>query len=94
MVVGVVVVAVAAADCDDGGDGHLYVTVVLVDVKFYLVYTWYQVKGFCANAPHFTVKAIYQDYSTIIGLLLFHLPSDNVQRLYQSYHPSINYKSN
>ena len=65
-----VLVADAAAGCDGGGDGHLYVAVVLV-VKFYLVNTWYQINGFCDDVHHFTVKAIYQAYyCTIMGLTL------------------------
>ena len=61
------VVAVAAAGCGGGGDRHLYVAVLVV-VKFYLVRTstWYQVKGFCADAHRLTVKTIYQDYCTLI----------------------------
>ena len=58
VVVGVAVVGVAAADCGGGDDGHLYLAVVLVVVEFYLVRTWYQVKGFCADAHRLTMKGI------------------------------------
>ena len=51
-------VGVAAADCGGGDDGHLYLAVVLVVVEFYLVRTWYQVKGFCADAHRLTMKGI------------------------------------
>ena len=57
------VVVVAVADCGGGGVGHLCVTVVLVvGVKFYLIRSWYQVKGFCADAHRLTMKAISQSY--------------------------------
>ena len=69
MVVGVAVVVVAAANFGGGGDVHLYVAVVLVvGVKFYLVRTWYQVKGFFADAHRLTTKAISQGYCTTVGL--------------------------
>ena len=42
-------VVVAASDCGGGGDGHLCVIVLVVGVEFYLVCTWYQGKGFCAD---------------------------------------------
>ena len=50
---------IAAVNCGGGGDGHLliiYVAVVLVGVKLYVVRTWYQVKGFCADAHRLTMK--------------------------------------
>ena len=63
-------VVAAAADCGGGGDRHQYAAVVLVaGVKFYLVRTWYQVKGFCADAYRMTMKAISEGlYCTIIEL--------------------------
>ena len=57
---------IAAVNCGGGGDGHLliiYVAVVLVGVKLYVVRTWYQVKGFCADAHRLTMKAISQSYA-------------------------------
>ena len=67
VVMGAAVVVVAAADCGGGGDGHQYAAVVLVaGVKFYLVRTWYQVQGFCADAYRIIMKkAVSQDYCTI-----------------------------
>ena len=62
----------SAADCGGCGDGHLYVAVVLaIVVKFYVGYvpgTWYQVKGFCADAHRLTTRTITQAYYTILGL--------------------------
>ena len=64
VVVGVAVVAVAAPGWVDGGDGHLYVAVVLVVVvKFYLVKCWHLVKRICADAHRLTVNAINLDKS-------------------------------
>ena len=57
VVMAVAVVVVAAINCG-GSDGHLYLAVVLVVVEFYLVRTWYQVKGFCADAHRLTMKGI------------------------------------
>ena len=67
LVVGVAVVVAGAAGCGGGGGGgekRLYVDVVLV-VNFNLVCTWYQVKGFCAEAHRLTIKAISQGYYCI-----------------------------
>ena len=48
---------------------YMCVAIVLVIiVMLYLARTWYQVKGFCADAHCLTMKAISQCYRTITGL--------------------------
>ena len=87
------VVVVAAADCGGSENGHLHVAVVLVVVaKFYLVLTWYQVKGFCPDAHRLTMKAISKGHCAFIGLTecirfnkLKNPPPDTPPRLYYPF---------